>query len=214
MGIVQSVELHSIESIQFCSPHGLAFDKNGNLFVSDLEDHSIRKISQNGNMTTFVRKNQLQDVTMSPDGIHFDSKGNLLVADLHNNALRKISADGSVISTIQAFELNERGEISEAKFIGPSGVVVANDGNIYFTEYWGHRVRMVFQLNWTLQLHKYLPYDIKRTVRTVLILALQDSSGNAKYPKCNIHRIPKDVLYIVFKFVVVSSIVSKTMTFE
>ena len=84
---------------KFALPHSLAFDSVGNLFVSDQNNHIVRKIDTSGIITTFVgvaeQSGSSQDGTAStsfklnyPKGIAFDSSDNLYVAD--SNGIIKV----------------------------------------------------------------------------------------------------------------------------
>jgi len=85
---------------KFSSPTGIVADKEGNLYVSDLHNQCIRKITPAGVVTTLVGIAGLPglvdgDATVarfqSPFGIAIDKQGNLYVADFDGNAIRKIS---------------------------------------------------------------------------------------------------------------------------
>ena len=82
-------------------PWSLAFDKNGNLFVSDHNNHRIRMIDAAGYIHT-VAGNGIQGFSGDgndaisanlsfPEGMAFDHCGNLLIADNQNSRIRKIS---------------------------------------------------------------------------------------------------------------------------
>ena len=79
-------------------------DSSGNLFVSDRENHLIRKIDTSGNVTTFAGSGTSgssdgQGTVASfnkPSGMAFDSSGSLYVADRSNHKIRKIDTFGNV----------------------------------------------------------------------------------------------------------------------
>ena len=93
---------------QFNGPVGLAFDSRTNLFVSDANNDTIRKIAPDGTVTTFAGVAGLDgavdgDVNSarfrSPAELAFDRKGNLFVADSLNQTVREISTNG-IVSTV------------------------------------------------------------------------------------------------------------------
>jgi sugar lactone lactonase YvrE len=83
---------------QFTSLYGIAADNSGNLYVSEWEDHRIRKITPGGEVTTFAGSGTegYADGDFSaaqfknPQGIAVDGDGNVYVADCGNHRIRKI----------------------------------------------------------------------------------------------------------------------------
>lgn len=85
----------------FAYPHGIALDSSGNIYVGDLYNHKIRKITPDGMVTTIagslIRGKRDGPATGNfvarfyhPAGIAVDSNGNIYVADSHNHKIRKI----------------------------------------------------------------------------------------------------------------------------
>ena len=82
----------------------MAFDANGNLFVSDLAENTIRMISADGVVSTVAGTGLIGDDDGPgpsasfdrPTGLAFDTAGGLLVADSHNNSVRVLDPEGSV----------------------------------------------------------------------------------------------------------------------
>jgi sugar lactone lactonase YvrE len=70
------------------SPTAMVFDSAGNLFVASYRDHSIFKLSPDGNKRTFATG--IGHVT----SMIFDHKGNLFVADWEKDSIFKITPDG------------------------------------------------------------------------------------------------------------------------
>lgn len=93
------------EDARFYQPDGIAVDKNGNVYVSDRENVTIRKITPAGVVTTLagqVGQYGYVDGPGStalfgyPRGLCVDDLGNVYVADMTNNAIRKITPQGMV----------------------------------------------------------------------------------------------------------------------
>jgi len=94
----------------FNDPMGVAFDGEGNLFVADTENHTIRKIVvTTGAVTTFAGSagnSGSSDGTGTaarfnyPLDIASDKAGNLFVADTENHTIRKIVIATQVVTTV------------------------------------------------------------------------------------------------------------------
>lgn len=89
---------------QLQRPAALALDRQGNLYIADLEDNSVRKVDPAGTITTVVGtgafgfngdglKASLTTLS-SPSGLAFDPCGNLLIADSGNDRVRRLNLVG------------------------------------------------------------------------------------------------------------------------
>jgi sugar lactone lactonase YvrE len=130
---------------RFNLPSGVAADRAGTVYVADTANHTIRRISPAGAVTTIAgaaMNNGSNDGEgtaarfNSPSSVAVDGAGNLYVADTLNYAVRRITPTGSV-STI-AGKLGVPGYVdgpgTEAQFIKPEGITVDNAGNVYVTD--------------------------------------------------------------------------------
>jgi len=140
----------------FYLPTGLAIDDQGNLFVADTYNNTIRKIDPGGMVTTIAGKPAPQGKRNGgakdgkgpaaqfrhPFGIAVDHNDNVYVADVGNQKIRKISPDG-VVTTIAGAgrRAGDNGEASKASFYNPYGVAVDKQGNVYIADYQNNVVR-------------------------------------------------------------------------
>lgn len=133
---------------KFTGPHGITFDPSGNLYVSELQGHRIRKINTYGVVTTFAGDGVAgsQDGTgigarfNNPRHLWCDAAGNLYVSDSLNLRVRRISPTGAVstLATSGTFVQNP----GNPKVFGGTVTSVVTDpaGNLYVAEYETNRI--------------------------------------------------------------------------
>jgi hypothetical protein len=127
-------------------------DKDGIVFVVDNKNHSIRKITPDGIVTTIAgdgfagSKDGIGNNANfnSPVGIALGKDGNLYVADNQNHSIRQITPDG-IVSTFAGTGAPgyKDGAAKEAQFKNPMGIAIAADGTIYISEYKNLRIRKI-----------------------------------------------------------------------
>lgn len=92
-------------------PAAIAVDSAGNLYIADLGNQRIRKVSAASGAITTVAGTGAQGYSGDnvpatsaelddPDGVAVDSAGNLYIADGGNNLIRKVSANTGRITTV------------------------------------------------------------------------------------------------------------------
>jgi len=136
----------------FDRPADGVYNAAGDLFITDSENHVIRRIS-GGNVTTFAGTTQGHaDGAGSaakfdtPMAVAIDGSGNLYVADTLNNCIRKIDTRGNVTTVAgRAGHAGDNdGDAAAALFREPSGIAVSSDGNvIYVADTGNHKIRKV-----------------------------------------------------------------------
>jgi len=136
----------------FNGPDGIAVDNSGNVYVSDVGNNVIRKISATGNVTTFAGSGTVGSADGTgtaasfnqPVGLAVDGGGNVYVADEGNNEIRKISPLG-VVTTIAGSTTagNANGVGAAATFNQPTGVAVDAHGNIFVADSYNNLIRKI-----------------------------------------------------------------------
>lgn len=140
---------------RFYLPWGVAVDSHGAVFVAD-SAHTIRRISLEGNVTTFAgvagQPGSADGIGSaahfsSPSAIAVDANDNLYVADTGNHVIRKITQSGfvSTIAGASGQSGTADGTGSQARFYDPIGVTVDSHGNVYVADTYNHLIRMVDQ---------------------------------------------------------------------
>ena len=138
---------------QFCNLGGIAVDSTGNLYVTDLNNHTVRKITPAGVVTTVAGAAGVFGSTDGsgsaarfhyPAGIAVDSVGNVYVADTYNYTIRQITSAGSVstFAGTAGASGNANGTGTAALFSFPNGVAVGG-GNVYVADTWNCTIRKI-----------------------------------------------------------------------
>lgn len=127
---------------KFDEPRGVAIDGSGTIYVSDYDNHVIRKITPAGVVTTLAGSCDQEgsaDGTgtaarfRGPHAIAVDAAGTVYVADTGNHNIRKITPAG-VVTTLPTTP----GAISE-----PRGIAVDSSGVIYIADYGSHVIKRI-----------------------------------------------------------------------
>jgi sugar lactone lactonase YvrE len=139
---------------RFEFPTGVATDSAGNVYVADTTNHTIRKITPLGVVTTFAGTAGVSGITdstggtpsfNSPQAVATDSAGNVYVADTGNHSIRMITPAGAV-STLAGTagvpgSFNATGIL--ARFNSPQGVATDSAGNVYVADTGNHTIRKI-----------------------------------------------------------------------
>jgi DNA-binding beta-propeller fold protein YncE len=133
---------------RFSSPGALAVDSAGYIYVADMGNNTIRKISPSGDVLTLaglagkagkagkIDGEGAEARFTAPSGIAVDNSGNVYVAEFASDSIRKISPEGSV--NLLAGSPGNPGwkdaKGDNAHFRNPWSVAVDKRGNVYVAD--------------------------------------------------------------------------------
>jgi streptogramin lyase len=146
------------------SPHGMAIDGDGYIYVADTANHRVVKLSPDGSVndtwdSTWWRgrdswkpgcldagDNSLalgDGEFCEPWGISVGPDGNIYVADTWNHRIQIFSPNGEFLNKFGVFGQSGSSITSAAsQFYGPRDVAVADNGNIYVTDTGNKRIQV------------------------------------------------------------------------
>ncbi|MFM7536111.1 MAG: LamG-like jellyroll fold domain-containing protein [Acidimicrobiales bacterium] len=137
---------------RFARPEGLAVDALGTVYVADRWNHSIRRITPAGVVSTLAGSGSPGGADgvgtaasfSEPIGLGLDAAGNLLVAEWAGNRVRRVSPSG-VVTTLAGSGVagTADGVGTAASFNGPYGLAVDADGTVFVSDWFSHRIRRI-----------------------------------------------------------------------
>lgn len=129
----------------FSAPAGIARDAAGSFYVTDSSNHTIRKVTADGTVSTIAGAPGISGASDGtgtaarfnfPTGIAVDAGGNVYVADTHNNLIRRITPAGMVttVAGVPAISGFQDGDGSTTLFNLPGGLGFDAAGNLYVAD--------------------------------------------------------------------------------
>ncbi len=149
---------------QLANPQDVEVDNRGNLYVTDMENNRVRKISADGKISTLAGSGTAPGNTGTRDlpgsqvqlnlpwTSKWDDRGGLFIADTHNNLVRKyengmvgwtagLNSDKG--SGMRALDAKSLVYSTQAKLNRPAGFAVDSEGNLFFADKFNHQVYRV-----------------------------------------------------------------------
>lgn len=146
--------LLALNGARFNRPQGVAVDSDGNVFVADTGNHTIRRISPDRRVSTVAGRAGSPGSTdgkggqarfKEPRSVAVDSQGVIYVADTGNHVIRRISKAGDVttFAGIAGQFGSADGQGSEARFYGPTALAVDTARNLWVADSSNDTIRKI-----------------------------------------------------------------------
>lgn len=128
---------------QLNTPRGLALDKDGNVYVSDSQNHRLQKFDANGLFVATVgAQGEGEGQFNEPWGVAVDAAGFVYVADTWNHRVQKFTPDLQFVGQWGGFaDARESVEAGLGQFFGPRAVAVDNTGKVWVTDTGNKRIQ-------------------------------------------------------------------------
>ncbi|HVN06139.1 MAG TPA: choice-of-anchor D domain-containing protein [Bryobacteraceae bacterium] len=139
-------------------PNGVAVDSSGNVYISEYNNQTVRKVTTSGTISTIAGISGACGYNgdgspatsfelCRPGGMVADKSGNLYIADASNCRVRKLALSTGTISTYAGTGScgysSDGITASTAKVNAPDGVALDNAGNLYIADTNNFRIRLV-----------------------------------------------------------------------
>ena len=136
----------------FNLPTGVGVDGSGNVYVADMGNNKIRKITPAGGVTTLSGSGMMGSADgtgnaasfKQPYGVAVDSSGNVYVGDFGNNKIRKITPVGEVTTFAGSGTAGSAdGMGTAASFSTPTSIAVDSSDNVYVGNAGSFKIRKI-----------------------------------------------------------------------
>lgn len=142
-------------SVSLNFPACVALDTSGSLFIADLANNRIRKVSASS-ITTVAGKAApgfsgdggpaTSANLANPQGVALDAAGNFYIADTFNHRIRKVDTGGTISTVAGNGTTNFMGDgglATNAALNQPWSICTDNSGNLFIADYYHNRIRKV-----------------------------------------------------------------------
>ena len=138
-------------------PVGVIRGPDGAIWFCDLGNHRIRRIGQDGMISTVVGRGEAGNdgdggpaadaAITEPYELRFGTTGDLFFVDMQAHVIRKVNASDGVLSTVAGTGTpgfgGDGGPATAAQFQQPHSIEFGPDGALYVADIGNHRVRRV-----------------------------------------------------------------------
>jgi len=137
-------------------PYGLAVDLAGYLYIADLGNQRIRRVSPDGAIATVAGNGRkasgpdggqaVETSLLTPRNVAVDSAGYLYISEFEGHRVRRVAPDGK-ISTVAGTGVagfrGDGGSASTAQLGFPAGLAVDRSGALLVADSQNHRIRRI-----------------------------------------------------------------------
>jgi uncharacterized protein (TIGR03437 family) len=124
------------------TPYGITVDRAGNLYIADLGNNRVRKVSPDGTIATVPGTDSL----LAPRNVALDPEGVLYISEFGGHRVRRLRADRTVESVVGTGEpgfAGDGGPATSAQLAYPAGLAFDTAGDLYIADSSNNRVRKV-----------------------------------------------------------------------
>jgi len=148
----------SATSAALNQPYGIAFDHFGNLYIADLGNARVRKVTSDGTIQTVAGGGALPATSqaqggpatsaqlMQPRNVTIDTAGNLYISDFGANQVYSVATNGTLTlvagNGMAGFSGDGMGALV-GQLNAPAGLAVDATGSVYIADSGNNRVRKV-----------------------------------------------------------------------
>lgn len=149
-------------SAQLANPQWLAVDAQGSVYIADWNNARVRKVSTGGTITTVAGVGRGSGLSGDggpatsaliglPTAVAVDGQGNIYITggyESGNKRVRRVSPGGTITTFAGAATgvlgaVGDGGPATSARLVGPWGVAIDRQGNVYIADNGDARVRKV-----------------------------------------------------------------------
>ena len=142
---------------QLKNPFGITRGPDGGIYICDMGNHVIRKITPDGNISTVAGKGKrgysgdggpAKEAELNePYEIRFGDNGDMFFVEMQNNLVRRVAQRTQIISTIAGTGKpgfsGDGGPAASAELNQPHSVQLDSHGNLYICDIGNNRIRKV-----------------------------------------------------------------------